>query len=97
MDTMVLRVSHELRETSKYTLACSLIRCYVKQYVKILSDKFRERRRIFLTGGIPNNIPVIEALFDYYLQGAVIVENNDTLKGLHKYSKYDDTRFWFNR
>lgn len=84
-------------KTSKYTLACSLIRCYVKQYVKILSDKFRERRRIFLTGGIPNNIPVIEALFDYYLQDAVIVENNDTLKGLHKYSKYDDTRFWFNR
>jgi hypothetical protein len=83
--------------TTKYTLACSLIRCYVEQYVDILNDKFKNRCRIFLTGGISKNIPIIRRLFEYHLSEGVIVEDNDTLKGLYKYSLYDDTRFWFNR
>lgn len=86
------------KKTTKYTLACSLLRCYVYQYVRILKNKFNSRRRVFLTGGIPNNIPIVWDLFDYYLHdNVVIVEDNDTLKGLYKYSKYDDTSFWFNR
>jgi activator of 2-hydroxyglutaryl-CoA dehydratase len=83
--------------TTKYTIACSLLRCYVQQYVNILNLKFKNRSNIFLTGGIAKNIPTIKRLFEYYLNESVTVEDNDTLKGLYKYSKYDDTRFWFNR
>jgi hypothetical protein len=83
--------------TTKYTIACSLMRCYIQQYVKILDEKFRDRSRIFLTGGIAKNIPIVKRLFEYYLNESVSVEDNDTLKGLYKYSKYDDTCFWFNR
>ena len=50
--------------TTKHTLACSLIRCYVEQYVDILNDKFKNRCRIFLTGGISKNIPTIRRLFE---------------------------------
>ena len=83
--------------TTKYTIACSLLRCYVQQYVNILNLKFKTRSKIFLTGGIAKNIPTIKRLFEYYLNESVTVEDNDTLKGLYKYSKYDDTCFWFNR
>jgi|SRR5210317_47686 hypothetical protein len=90
-----LKNIHE--HTTKYTIACSLVRCYVQQYVNILKEKFNERSRIFLTGGVAKNIPVIKQLFEYYLNESISIENNDTLKGLYKYSKYDDTCFWFNR
>jgi hypothetical protein len=83
--------------TTKYTIACSFIRCYVQQYVKILNETFNKRSRIFLTGGVAKNIPIIKTLFEHYLGETVTVEDNDTLKGLYKYSKYDDTCFWFNR
>ncbi len=83
--------------TTTYTIACSLLRCYVQQYVNILNLTFKYRSRIFLTGGIAKNIPTIKRLFEYYLSESVMVEDNDTLKGLYKYSKYDDTCFWFNR
>ena len=82
--------------TTKYTIACSFVRCYVQQYVKILNDTFNKRSRIFLTGGIAKNIPIIKTIFEHYLGETVNVEDNDTLKGLYKYSKYDDTCFWFN-
>lgn len=83
--------------TTKYTIACSVVRCYVQQYVKILRETYKERKRLFLTGGIAKNIPIIKQVFEHYLCEKVSVEDNDTLKGLYKYSKYDDTRFWFNR
>jgi len=82
--------------TTKTSIACSLLRCYVQQYIQILKEKFGERSRLFLTGGISKNIPIIKKLFEYYLNENVSVEDNDTLKGLYKYSKYDDTCFWFN-
>jgi hypothetical protein len=83
--------------TTKRSIACSVLRCYVEQYTKILTEKFSDRSRIFLTGGIAKNIPIIKHLFEHYLHESVSVEDNDTLKGLYKYSKYDDTRSWFNR
>ena len=68
---------------NKHSLLCSLVRCYIQQYLDVIAAKFKPVKRVVLAGGIAR-IPVIRTIFEARFSNVSICLH-DTLHGLAKH------------